>query len=45
MIVGRYKMHINEINVKNKVHNYYYENLVKGKKLKTKNILIDEEKL
>ena len=36
-------MHIKEINVKNRVYNYYYNNLIKTKKLETKNILINEE--
>ena len=35
------KMHIQEINIKNRVYNYYFDNLVKAKKLETKNILID----
>ena len=29
-----------EINIKNRVYNYYFDNLVKVKRLKTKNILI-----
>ena len=28
-----YKMHINEINIKYRVYNYYFDNLVKAKKL------------
>ena len=40
-------MHVKEINTKNLVQNYYYDNLVKAKKKKkkieTKNILIDEK--
>ena len=36
------KLHIQEINIKNRVYNYQFDNLVKAKKLKTKNILIDE---
>ena len=36
-------MHIREINIKNRVYNYYFDNLVKPKKLETKNILIDEK--
>ena len=35
-----YKTHINEINFKNRVYNYYFDNLVKAKKSETKNILI-----
>ena len=45
MILGRYKMHIKEINIKNRLYNYYFDNLVKAKKLETKNILIDEKKI
>ena len=37
-------MHIKEINFKSRLYNYYFENLVKAKKLETKNILIDEKK-
>ena len=32
-------MHVKEINIKNRVYNYYFDNLVKAKKLKTRNIL------
>ena len=35
-------MHIREINIKNRVCNYYFDNLVQVKELETKNILIDE---
>ena len=35
-------MHIQEINFKNRFDNYYFDNLVKAEKLKTKNTLIDE---
>ena len=35
MIVGIYKMHVKEINVKNRVCNYYSDNLIKSKKLET----------
>ena len=41
--MGTYKSHVEEINVKNKVWNYYCDNLVKEKKLETKNILIDKK--
>ena len=37
-------MHIQEISIKNRVYNYYFDNLVKADKLKTKKILIDEKK-
>ena len=36
-------MHVRKINIKNRVCNYHFANLVKAKKLKTKNILIDEK--
>ena len=43
MIMGIYKMHVKEVNIKNRVYNYYFDNLVKAKKLETKNLLIDEK--
>ena len=36
-------MHIQEINNKNRVYNYRFDNLIKAKKLETKNKLIDEK--
>ena len=36
-------MHMQDISIKNRVYNYYFNNLVKVKKLETKNILIDEK--
>ena len=36
-------MHIQKINIKNPVYNYHCDNLVKAKKLETKNILIYEK--
>ena len=36
-------MHVEEINIKNRVYNNYFDNLIKAKKLETKNILIDYE--
>ena len=36
-------MHIKEINIKNRIHNYYFDNLIKAKKLETKSTLIDEK--
>ena len=36
-------MHIKEINIKNRVYNYYFDYLIKGKKNRNKNILIDEK--
>ena len=38
-------MYIKEISIKNQVYNYYFENLIKAKKIETKNILMDETKL
>ena len=35
-------MHIKEINIENRVYNYYFHNLIKAKKLETKNIFIDD---
>ena len=42
-IVGIYKVHINEINIKNRVYNYYFDNLIKAKNVETKNISIHEK--
>lgn len=36
-------MHVNEINIQNRVCDYYFDNLVKATKLQTKNILIHEK--
>ena len=36
-------MHIQEINITNGICDYHFDNLVKAKKLKTKNILIDKK--
>ena len=36
-------MHIKEINIKSQFCNYYFDNLVKVKKLETKIILIDKK--
>ena len=35
-------MQIREINNKNRVYNYYFDNSIKVKKLETKNIFIDK---
>ena len=43
MIVGINKVHLKKLSIKNGVCNYYFDNLMKAKKLKTKNILIDEK--
>ena len=37
------EMHIQEINIKNHVYNYHFENLSKANKLETKSILIEEK--
>ena len=44
VIVGIHKIHVKEVNIKNRVYNYYFEHLVKTKKLESKNILIHEKK-
>ena len=36
-------MHIQEINITNGICNYHFDNLVKAKKLKAKNFLIDKK--
>ena len=36
MVMGIYKMHIKEINIKSRVCNYYFDNLIKAKKVETK---------
>ena len=36
-------MHIKEINIKVRVDRYYFDNLMKVKKLETKNVLIDKK--
>ena len=38
MVLGIYKMHVKESNIKNRVYNYYFDNLSKEKKAETKNI-------
>ena len=37
-------MYIKEINIKNRVYNYFFGNLVRAKKLETKDILINDTK-
>ena len=37
------KIQIKEINIRNRVYNYYLYSLIKAKKLETKNILIDKK--
>ena len=41
MIVGIYKMHIKEINIKHRV--YFFDNLIKAKNIETENIIINEK--
>ena len=43
MIVGIYKIHAKKINIKNRVYNYYFDNLIKAKKIETENNLMDEK--
>ena len=43
MIASIYKMRMGEINIKNKVYNYYFDNSVKAKKTDTNNILIGQK--
>ena len=43
MSVSIWKMLANEINIKNKLYSYYFDNLIKAKKLETK-YFIDEKK-
>ena len=42
LVLGLYKMHINEINIKNRVCKCYFDNSIKAKN-KNKNILINEK--
>ena len=37
------KIHIKEINIKNQLYNYYFDNLIKAKKIENKITLIDEK--
>ena len=43
MIVGINKVLIRKISIKNGVYNYYFDNLMKAKKFKSKNNLLDEK--
>ena len=36
-------MHIQEINIKNRVWNYHFDNLIEAKKSETKKFFIDEK--
>ena len=40
---GYDKMHFKEINIKNRSYNYYFENLIRAKKLETKHFLINDK--
>ena len=42
MVLVIYKTHTKEINIEHQFH-YHYENLIKPKKLETKNIFIDKK--
>ena len=42
MVVATYKTYFKEVNIKNRFFNYYYDCLMKAKKVEAKNILIDE---
>ena len=37
-------MHIKEFDIRNLVYKYYFDKLIKAKKLVTKNILIDKKR-
>ena len=43
MILDIRKMHFKEINIKNRVYNYYFDYLIKAKKIRNKKYLIDEK--
>ena len=43
MIMDTYKMHFKEIDIKNRVYNYYFDYLNKAEKIETKYILIDKK--
>ena len=43
MILDIYKMHFKEINIKNRVYNSYFDNLIKAKNLETKTTLTNEK--
>ena len=42
MTVGIYKMHVKEINIKNRVYNYYFENFKNAKQSENKNIFFNQ---
>ena len=41
--MGIYKKHFKEINIKNRIRNYYFDNLLKSKELEARNIIMDEQ--
>ena len=43
MILDIHDMHFKEINIKNRVYNYYFDYLIKAKKIRNKKDLIDEK--
>ena len=45
MIKGKYKKHFKEIHTKNRVWNYYFDNLLKAKELQGRIILVDEKSI
>ena len=38
MIAGIYELHIIKIDIKNRVYNYYFDNLIKAKKKKERKL-------
>ena len=40
--VGMYKTHTKEINIKNRVYNYYSDYLIRAKESEIKNVLIEK---
>ena len=43
MIVDISKMHFKEINIKNRVYNYYFDGLSRAKRFEPKHVLINEK--
>ena len=42
MIVDLYNVHFKEININNRVYNYYFDYLMNAKNLESKNTLVNE---
>ena len=40
--MGMYKTHTKEINIKNRVYNYYFDYLIRAKESEIKNVLIEK---